>query len=152
MRFRSLVALTLLLSLVPAVGWMLIPPFPAPEQIIDMQPSSLAASFGPPLRDAFEAPIPFAPARLLTWTKSRGILRWILEVTWYKPPTTANQPPDGVSRAVRIPWINITVPCGLVARAQIVTPPRTPATQAPHVSYGPFLVRIGGRGDSSAAG
>jgi hypothetical protein len=122
MRFRSLVALTLLLSLAVAVGWMSIPPFPAPEKVIDMQPSSLAASFGPPLSDGFEAPILFAPAKMLTWTKSRGFVRWILEVTWRKPPTTPNQPPDGVSRAVRIPWINITVPCGLVARAQIVTP------------------------------
>ncbi|MDB6008453.1 MAG: hypothetical protein JWL65_703 [Gammaproteobacteria bacterium] len=87
-----------------------------------MQPSSLVASFGPPLSDAFEAPILFRPAKMLTWTKSRGIVRWILEVTWREPPTAPNEPPDGVSRAVRIPWINITVPCGLVARAQIVTP------------------------------
>jgi hypothetical protein len=124
MRFRSSVALTLLLSLAAAVGWMSIPPFPPPERIIDMPPSSLVESFGPPLSDAFEAPILFPPAKMLTWTKSRGVARWILEVTWRKPPTTPNDPPDGVSRAVRIPWINITVPCGLVARAQIATPAR----------------------------
>src|ERR1700737_4416440 len=99
MRFRSLVALTLLLSLAAAVGWMSVPPFPAPERVIDMHPSSLVASFGPPLSDAFEAPILFRPAKMLTWTKSRGIVRWILEVTWRKPPTTPNEPPDGVSRA-----------------------------------------------------
>jgi hypothetical protein len=122
MSFRSLVALTLLLSLAAAVGWMSVPPFPAPEKVIDMQPSSLAASFGPPVSDAFEAPILLRPAKMFTWTKSRAFVRWILEVTWRKPPTTANQLPDSVSRAVRIPWINITVPCGFVARAQIMAP------------------------------
>jgi len=86
-----------------------------------MQPSDLAATFGPPSNDAFEAPILFPPAKMLTWTQSRGVVRWILEVTWRKPPATSDQPPDAVSRAVRIPWINITVPCGFVARAQIVT-------------------------------
>ena len=122
MRFRSLVALTLLLPLAVVVGWMSVPAFPAPETVIDMQPASLVARFGPPLSDASEAPTLFRPAKMLTWTQSRGIVRWILEVTWREPPTMPNKPPDGVYRAVRIPWINITVPCGLAARARIMTP------------------------------
>jgi hypothetical protein len=122
MLFRSLIGLTVLLSLITVVAWMSMPPFPAPAKIIDMRPSSIVAMFGPASSGPSEEPVPLRPAKVLTWTKSRGIARWTLEMTWFKAPNSPSDPPDSVSRSVRIPWINVTVPCGLVARARIMVP------------------------------
>jgi hypothetical protein len=44
MPFRSLIALTVFLSLMTVVAWMSIPPFPTPAKIIDMRPSSIVAT------------------------------------------------------------------------------------------------------------
>jgi len=122
MLFRWLIALTVLLSLITVVAWMSMPPFPDPVKIIDMRPSSIVAIFGPASSDPSEEPLPLRSAKVLTWTKSRGIAHWTLELSWSKAPTSPNDPPDSVYRSVRIPWINVTVPCGLVMRARIMVP------------------------------
>jgi hypothetical protein len=116
----AIVAVIILLGLV----WVLVPPFPAPADLIDKSPQALTMQLGSSHDVALAVPAPLRPWRTVAWEKSRGIAVWELQANWARAPADPLSPPDVISRCLRVSWApawaDVVLPCEAVARGRVM--------------------------------
>jgi hypothetical protein len=111
---RLTISIGAALVLLATLAWVLIPPFPSPDALMDTSFASLTAKLGHP---AGSIPTTFA-----VWQRSRGIAIWSLEVGYDSATIDATSLPQSVSRSLRIAWAGVSIPYGYTARARLMVP------------------------------
>ena len=114
--------------LASAAVWVLVPPFPSAETLMDRPLPALVKQFGAPQEAVLPSWLPtrLRPARSVEWVVSRGVAVWTLGASWNKPSTDFDVRPDSVSRCLRLRWVPewtsvvLFLPCDFVARGSIM--------------------------------
>ena len=113
-----------LLVVLAGLVWVLVPPFPSPETLLDKSLQALTMQLGSSVEVTLPVPAPLRGGKTIGWEKSRGIAVWELQADWTKPPADPQLPPDMVSRCLRIKWapawVGVLLPCQAVARARVM--------------------------------
>ena len=110
--------------LVIGLAWVLVPPFPSPETLINSSLTALTGRFGPPHDLPPETPAPLRSAKSVAWTRSRVVAVWMLQADWNKAPPNPVAHPDMVSRCLRVSWapdwLGAFLPCKAVVIGQVM--------------------------------
>jgi hypothetical protein len=107
-----------------AAIWVLAPPFPKPESLMQSSLPVLTTRFGSP-HEMSQGHLPTGLARSVSWQDSRVIANWTLAADWIKPPVIATSSPDAVSRCLQLNfgprWLGtaLFLPCRAVVRARL---------------------------------
>jgi len=120
---RSVVGIAAVIVLLGLV-WVLVPPFPSPNTLIDKSLPALTMQFGSSHEVTLSVPAPVHPWKTVAWEKPRGIATWQFRATWTRAPADPLAPPDMVSRCLHIngapALADLVLPCEAIFRGRVM--------------------------------
>jgi hypothetical protein len=93
------------------VAVAITPPFPEPATLLNQNYETIVAAIGRP-----DGGI---PDKFVAWSRSRGPLRWDLELYTRESPPLATSLATGVNRCLWAPDFGIPIRCEMVAGARV---------------------------------
>jgi hypothetical protein len=108
-------------ALVLLLVWVLVPPFPRPETLLNSSLPALTKQFGP-AHDSTLPPISGSSVTSVAWDRPRLVATWTLQAAWMtRHAADAAAQPDSVLRCLR--WapqsLDVRIPCDVSYSARV---------------------------------